>query len=255
MRYDLLRQRSLLMAIVAAVACTPKTIPTQDSAPSILRAKVDRAFAIRSLAITDAIPDGELGSPSRPVEVGGPLGEQQYLARLACADGSLVEFERLGSNPGVADQHMRDDYIVHCRSDGTTRLISMDMYHGGPPPQEAINGYELLAELPARAARGCPPAVHPDADSSAAYAFGILEVETPPRLLSPPPSDSGLGLFVTFVVNTDGRVDLDTFETLADDPESIAALRAWLETLEWAPAQHHEGCPVRFRVEAEVPVP
>jgi len=81
-----------------------------------------------------------LGSARNPVRVHMPAGQQAYLRRLRCSDGSRPAFVRQGNvGPGIYGSIV-DVYSVTCAT-GTPKesAIYMDMYHpdhfetGAPP--------------------------------------------------------------------------------------------------------------------------
>ena len=156
---------------------------------------------------------------------------------------------------GEIDPHAVDDYVVYCEGVDATTIVTLDMYHPDAPPQKAVPGFTLLSALPARVAEGCPPRVHDDPDSVAAYVFSEFEVETPPDLLTPLPTPTRGLIPITFVVDTTGRVDASTLEAYRPAPGVLKRLHRWVETLEYEPASHHEGCRVRYRIDGQVAIP
>jgi TonB family protein len=128
----------------------------------------------------------------------------------------------------------------------------MDMYHGGHRELRSVPGFSALAELPARAARGCPPQVVPDTDSSARYVFDNLEVAVPAHLPGGAPEEFQVGVsgsaFVEFIVDTTGRVEEQSIVVRHVEREELRphVARA-VRSLRFVPAEHHPGCKVRMR--------
>jgi hypothetical protein len=192
--------------------------------------------------------DDQLGSSSNPVKAGGPFGQRDFLRRLVCPNGDTPSFERSGSYGPGPDRHMIDGYDVVCAGDGIRAFIFMDMYHPEHRERSALPPFEVLEELPARTAQGCPPSVHADPDSSARYVFNALEVETPARLLTPPDPAPGdrRTMRVSFIVGVDGIPEIESlvYPPSASDSARSQAARA-VGDLRYSPALHHESCPVR----------
>lgn len=199
----------------------------------------------------------QLGSATNAVKAEGPFGQREFLRRLVCPDGSSPAFERYGSFGPGPDRHTVDGYDVACVTDGIRALIFMDMYHPGYRERSPLPPFEVLAELPARSARGCPPRVHADADSSARYVFDWLEVETPARLLNPiaPPPDIERSASFSFVVSVDGVPELESlvYPSWISDEARAEALRI-VAGLEYNPALHSPSCPVRSRTGLRLPI-
>jgi hypothetical protein len=83
-----------------------------------------------------------LGSANNPVRVGGPSGEQAYLSRLRCSDGSAP---RLGgrTDRGVgAFGTVVAAYRLTCGA-AAAELV-MDMYHGEHVENRAPPGFSIL---------------------------------------------------------------------------------------------------------------
>lgn len=86
-----------------------------------------------------------LGSKTAPVRCDMPLGEQRYLDRLHCADGSRPSYIRVGSfGPGPYGTIL-DGYEVTCGT--ATSLVFMDMYHAGYVETQAIPGFQIDAPI------------------------------------------------------------------------------------------------------------
>lgn len=212
------------------------------------------ALWARAEAAEPVGPEGTLGTRSNPVLAAGPFGQHEYLARARCPDGATPESERLGSGPSGDDGHILDTYLVRCLPDGPSVLVVMDMYHRHRE-HESIGPLTVLRELPARMARGCPPQVHPDPDSSAAYVFTEFEVERPAAIIgegAPPAYEVGIegSAFVRFVVDTTGAPDPRALTILHVEPARVRRhVPNALARLRFRPAVHHAGCLVRQRIE------
>lgn len=237
--------RPLAFGLVCLSAgCTPTSTPPELPA---LFALAENAEPVG--------PDGALGTRQNPILAAGPFGQHEYLARVRCPDGGTSESERLGSGPPADDGHILDTYVVHCPPDGPTLMVVMDMYHPGHREHESLGPLTVLRELPARLAEGCPPRVHPDADSSARYVFTMFEVAQPAALLGeapPPPHEVGIegGALVSFVIDTTGVPEAATVQIRHVEPASLRRLVPdAVAALRFRPAVHHPGCPVRQRIE------
>jgi hypothetical protein len=126
---------------------------------------------------TPPAPPGLGETKETAVEVCKPLGQQAYLNRLICSDGTNSTYLRIARADGVTklgtrielpvnltsvdhnvmiqkshsyeplkngelDYHIVDAYEVICGS--AKRVIYMDMYHcNQPPPSEIPNGFSL----------------------------------------------------------------------------------------------------------------
>lgn len=230
-------------AIAGASACarsTPAVVPPEPGESAMIQYSGE-----------------QLGSSANPVKAAGPSGQWDFLSRLKCPGGISPSFERYGSFGRAADQHTLDGYDVICAEDGVHAFVFMDMYHPEHRERGALPPFEVLPELPARTAEGCPPRVHVDPDSSASYVFNSLEVETPARLLTPVDSVSydGPVLWVGFTVGRDGRPEpgslVFTPQVTDSAREEIAQTVA---ALRYSPALHHPTCPVRVFEGVEFPL-
>jgi hypothetical protein len=76
-----------------------------------------------------------------PVRAYQPAGEEGYLSRLSCADGSRLGFRRTGSiGAGPYGTILDDD--VKCGA--THYRIVMDMYHPGCLEDRAVPGFSSM---------------------------------------------------------------------------------------------------------------
>lgn len=89
--------------------------------------------------------EGDLGTKGNPVRVLLPEGEQEYLARLRCENGSQPRFERSGSTGIGPYGTMLDAYSVRCPG-GASTVVYMDMYHCDEE-DEAIPGFTIVPEI------------------------------------------------------------------------------------------------------------
>ena len=88
-----------------------------------------------------AINANPLGTRGNPVRVYLPAGEQGYLLRLLCADGSSPGFRCTGNLGAGPYGTILDDYDVAC---GATHYhIVMDMYHPGYLETRVVPGLFL----------------------------------------------------------------------------------------------------------------
>jgi hypothetical protein len=228
------------------VSCAPRRPKPTD----ILATSGRHTDLSAAAAQAGAPPAGALGSREKPIKARGPRGEREFLVRLRCPDSTAPAFERLGSTEPGADDHILDSYIVQCPGKQLSLLLLMDMYHDYRET-EPVPPFTVLANLPARAAQGCPPRVA-DPDSSLRYVFTEFEVDSPAVTLQRVPQwiDAPISgyAYVEFVVDTLGRVELPSLMIQAEPKEVAALARALLDTIRFRPAIHHTGCLVRQRV-------
>jgi hypothetical protein len=192
-----------------------------------------------------------LGAFTNPVLTRGPAGQQEYIARMRCAEDLAPTVLMRGSRAGGPHGHIIDGYRLRCGTDTTTHMVYMDMYHGeGDRERRPVAPFSVLAEHPARLAEGCPPRVVADADSSARYVFIWWEVEKPARLTNAPPQQivgpqRGFSSF-NFIVDTTGRVDPASVKPAAAQDTMLQRIAAdMLPNLQFEPAEHRAGCRVR----------
>jgi hypothetical protein len=154
------------VALMAVSMMLPLLAGAQDGAPA-----VPEAPAVQEVS-SEAAADAYGLSREHAIEVCYPDGEQQYLARLVCADNSHPAFERSGSvgprqpmpaemseqmmkslfddmreprkrEPGEPDYHIVDAYDVVCGEVGTT--LYLDMYHCAQErPTAAPKGFTII---------------------------------------------------------------------------------------------------------------
>ncbi len=81
-----------------------------------------------AIAKAEAFP---LGSADNPVRENGPGGEEAYLRKLRCADGTAPSFARAGSVGAGPYRFIVDLYKVTCPGKAAADVY-IDMYHDGP---------------------------------------------------------------------------------------------------------------------------
>jgi len=84
-----------------------------------------------------------LGHETNPVRCWMPGGEQEYLSRLRCADGSAPSFFRTGSYGSGPYGTIIDGYKVQCGK-AEPVMVFMDMYHGEHVETEAVPGFTIV---------------------------------------------------------------------------------------------------------------
>ncbi len=191
-----------------------------------------------------------LGSMENPVQACSPAGQREYLMRLRCATGEAPKFSRSGNLGEGPYGNFVDAYKLECQS-GDTQVI-MDMYRCRHRELKPVPGFTVLAELPAKIAKGCPPAV--PGEPLGRYAFNALEVETPVKRPSeidnPPKLSVGGKAYYSLVVDEKGMADPETIEVKYLQNEAIRGRAIeYVKGMKFTPAVHHESCTVRQRVE------
>ena len=123
-------------AAVAAPKPGDRTI-SPDKLLEQLGSGVSDAELERAVQAAAAHP---LGSTANPVRVGGPEGEQAYIARLRCADGSTPQVGARGAGGVGAFGTIVDLYPIDCGAAAPGKVaLALDMYHeehreDRPPP-------------------------------------------------------------------------------------------------------------------------
>lgn len=86
-----------------------------------------------------------LGSLENPVRVGGPEGQQAYMARLRCADGSAPKIGQRATAGEGAFGTIVDAFPLDCGASapGKVRLV-MDMYHAEHREDRAPAGFTIV---------------------------------------------------------------------------------------------------------------
>jgi hypothetical protein len=143
--------RLLIVAFVSAAAL-PASAQASEALkkarvpPEVLLADLgigssDEEIA-RQVAAASAYP---LGSRENPVRVGGPQGQQDYIARLRCVDGSeprtsMREDAGIGAFGSVVQGFHLD---CGAAAPGKVRLV-MDMYHAEHREEGAPVGFRIV---------------------------------------------------------------------------------------------------------------
>lgn len=95
----------------------------------------------RAVAAASAFP---LGSIQNPVRVGGPQGQQAYLARLRCGDGSQPTVSQAASAGPGGFGTVVQRFQVDCGAAAPGKLeVLMDMYHQEHRETRAPAGFVL----------------------------------------------------------------------------------------------------------------
>ncbi|EIJ35441.1 tetratricopeptide repeat protein [Thiothrix nivea] len=95
-----------------------------------------------TLEASDSFP---LGSWDNPVKCNSPSGEREYLSRLRCSSGDMVDFERLGNSGEGVFGNIVDDYELRCINSKKTVHVYMDMYHDYRESQP-IDGFSIISD-------------------------------------------------------------------------------------------------------------
>lgn len=88
-----------------------------------------------------AINAQPLGSKGNPVRTLMPQGQQAYLRRLVCPDGSAPSFRRIGNFGAGVYTTIIDGYDVRCGS--ATHTIYLDMYHPNYIERRPVPGFAI----------------------------------------------------------------------------------------------------------------
>ncbi len=136
----------ILSTILLAAAPASATPPREQSpAPKDLLAAVGSGNSDAEIeAAIAAAAAHPLGSLQNPVRVGGPEGEQAYLARLRCGDGSAPKIGVKAAGGVGAYGSVVDSFQVDCgaAAPGTVSL-AFDIYHQEHVEQRAPAGFRL----------------------------------------------------------------------------------------------------------------
>lgn len=144
--------RSSILLAASLIALTPAAAqkPSSESTPppEKLLAEIGRGVSDEALAtmIADAAHH-PLGTLANPVRAGGPKGEETYLARLRCSDGSEPQVGKKEEGGVGAFGTITGRYHVDCASaaPGTVDIL-FDMYHEGYEETAAPAGFTLAAQ-------------------------------------------------------------------------------------------------------------
>lgn len=143
-----------------------------------------------------------------------------------------------------------DGYNVECA--GTQTLVIIDMYSCKQRELRPVPGYTILADLPAKIAKGCPPVVV--AVPAGEYVFDALEVSKPLKppsvIANKPKLAAGGWVYFSFVVNEQGVPIPSMIEVKYAKNESMKQPALdFAKALRFEPAIHHDDCAVKQRVE------
>lgn len=145
-------RKLLATATAALIAATPalaaQKVGARIQAPEEVLAQMGEgsfdAELAGAVAQASAFP---LGSIQNPVRVGGPQGQQAYLARLRCADGSRPSIGQ-GAGAGAGGfGSIVQRFQVDCGAAGPGKLdLMMDMYHQEHRETRAPAGFTIHAD-------------------------------------------------------------------------------------------------------------
>ena len=129
MRFAFALAAAALLAVTPVLAVQKlgeRTQPPQQVLAQMGEGSTDAELE-RAVAAASAFP---LGSLHNPVRVGGPLGQQAYLARLRCGDGSRPSLGKAVSAGAGGFGSVVQRFQLDCgtAAPGKVELV-MDMYH------------------------------------------------------------------------------------------------------------------------------
>ena len=131
-------------ALLASIQTSSPPIGQRTAAPQQMLQGLAAGMSEEEAAIA-AAQSRPLGTIDNPVRVGGPEGEQAYLARLRCGDGSTP---RIGQPAGMgagAFGSLVDAYPLDCGGAAPGRFtLVMDKYHEEHREDRAPAGFSLL---------------------------------------------------------------------------------------------------------------
>jgi hypothetical protein len=142
-------QIALLKERLRADVCTIKDAQARNP-------PVPSSGSARSIQVFDMLAPGErrtvspdwasievqpLGSKGNPVRSFLPAGQQAYLRRLQCPDGSTPDFQRQGSVGAGPYTTIIDAYEVRCASKSV--VLYLDMYHPGYIERRAVPEFTI----------------------------------------------------------------------------------------------------------------
>lgn len=139
---------SLAALIAAALAASTQTasppLGQRTTAPQQMLQGLAAGLSEEE-AIIAAAQSRPLGTMDNPVRVGGPEGEQAYLARLRCGDGSAPRIGQPESMGPGAFGSLVDGYALDCGSAAPGRFtVVMDKYHDEHREDRAPAGFTIL---------------------------------------------------------------------------------------------------------------
>ncbi len=141
--------RFLTLGTAALLAASPafaaQKIGARTAAPEQVLAQMGEgnsdAELERAIAAASAFP---LGSLQNPVRVGGPSGQQAYLSRLRCADGSRPAVGQ-GADAGAGGfGSIVQRFQLDCGSAAPGKQdVMMDKYHQDHRETRAPQGFRI----------------------------------------------------------------------------------------------------------------
>jgi len=114
----------------------------KDFACMLMGSCMSPAELKKAIAAAQAFP---LGSKNNPVRSDMPRGEEAYLKRLRCSDGTAPKFDRAGDvGPGPYGGIL-DLYEVRCASGQPAKSdVYVDMYHPGYQEPQPVQGFAIV---------------------------------------------------------------------------------------------------------------
>jgi len=136
---------ALIAAALLASAQTPMPpIGQRTAAPQQMLQGLAAGLSEEEAAIA-AAQSRPLGTMENPVRVGGPEGEQAYLARLRCGDGSTPSIGQPEAMGAGAFGSLVDGYPLDCGQAAPGRFtLVMDKYHDEHREDRAPAGFNIL---------------------------------------------------------------------------------------------------------------
>lgn len=137
----------LFAAAIAVPAVAQKPSSESTPPPEQLLAQIGAGVSDQELARSVAeAARHPLGSPDNPIRVGGPVGEQGYLSRLRCADGSEPSVGPREDGGVGAFGSVVGRYRLGCAAAPGKFDVLFDIYHDGHIERSAPPGLSLAAE-------------------------------------------------------------------------------------------------------------
>ena len=146
----------IAVAMLLSGGCTQDSSTPQTGAPQVAASRSAAAQSSGPLIVFDMVTPGErrtvspnwaainaqpLGSQGNPVRTLMPQGQQAYLRRLVCPDGTTPAFRRIRNvGPGPYTTIV-DAYDVRCGA--TSQTVYLDMYHPNYIEPRAVPGFTL----------------------------------------------------------------------------------------------------------------
>ena len=136
---------ALVAAVLLASAQQPSPpIGQRTTSPDTMLQGLAAGMSEEEAAIA-AAQAHPLGTVDNPVRVGGPEGEQAYIARLRCGDGSAPRVGQPSTMGAGAFGSIVDGYPLDCGGAAPGRFtIVMDKYHEEHREERAPAGFTLL---------------------------------------------------------------------------------------------------------------